>query len=162
MLFEHHPHPHIAARKEAGPTKSTDVIAKPDGKLGFNARFAMKITGGVGTMQCAYIFTAIALVSLPAAILSGSVIVIVSWAAQTFLQLVLLSVIIVGQNIQAATSDQRGDDTYKDAEAVLHECLELQRHLQTQDVILEGLHLDAIGASRAGIAQGTEQPPSKR
>jgi hypothetical protein len=74
----------------------------------------------------------------------------VQWIAQTFLQLVLLSVIIVGQNIQAAkavelarvqaaASDQRADQTFKDAEAILHECLQLQQHLMTQDEILERL-----------------------
>lgn len=58
-------------------------------------------------MWAAYLFCAIALVSLPAAVLSGSVIVIVAWVAQTFLQLVLLPVIIVGQNVQQAHNDER-------------------------------------------------------
>jgi hypothetical protein len=72
---------------------------------GLNARIAVKITGGVGTMACAYVFALIALISLPAAIASGSVIVIVSWIAQTFFQLVLLSVILVGQNVAAKAND---------------------------------------------------------
>jgi len=46
---------------------------------------------------------------------------------------VLLPIIIVGQNIQAATSDKRAEDTYKDAEAVLHEAIEHQSHLASQD-----------------------------
>lgn len=64
-----------------------------------NGWLAEKITNAVGTMWCAYIFTALTLVSLPAAIASHNVIVIVSWVAQTFLQLVLLAVIQTGQNI---------------------------------------------------------------
>ena len=68
---------------------------------------ALKITSGVGTMWCAYAFAAVALISLPAAIASHSVIVLVAWFAQTFLQLVLLSVIIVGQNISAVAGDAR-------------------------------------------------------
>ena len=64
---------------------------------GFNAKLALLITRSVGTMACAYLFAAIALISLPAAISSGQVIVIVAWVAQTFLQLVLLSIIMVGQ-----------------------------------------------------------------
>ena len=83
----------------------------------------------------------LALVSLPAALLSGNVIIIVSWVAQTFLQLVLLPIIIVGQNIQAATADKRAVQTYKDAEAILHECLRLQRHLHAQDKVLD----DVVG-----------------
>ena len=56
---------------------------------GFNAKLALVITRSVGTMACAYVFAAIALIGLSAAISSGQVIVIVAWAAQTFLQLVL-------------------------------------------------------------------------
>lgn len=65
----------------------------------FNNWLAEKITNGVGTMWCAYIFTIIALISLPSAIESKNVLTIVSWIAQTFLQLVLLAVIQTGQNI---------------------------------------------------------------
>jgi hypothetical protein len=69
--------------------------------------------------------------------------VIIAWIAQTFLQLVLLPIIIVGQNIQAATADKRAAQTYKDAEAILHECLRLQRHLQAQDKVLNDLIVHA-------------------
>jgi len=66
----------------------------------------------VSTMWCAYIFAAIALISLPVAIKSGDVIVIVSWVAQTFLQLVLLSIIMVGQNAQSQSVDQKITETH--------------------------------------------------
>lgn len=77
----------------------------------FNKKIAVKITSMVGSMWCAYIFAGIALISLPAAISSENVLVIVSWIAQTFLQLVLLSIIMVGQNIQSAQSEDRTDRT---------------------------------------------------
>ena len=64
----------------------------------FNAKLAEKITSGVATMWCAYGFAALALISLPAALKTGDLVVIVGWIAQTFLQLVLLSIIMVGQN----------------------------------------------------------------
>lgn len=140
MIFEHVPHPHIAARKVAGPAKTSDLRSKGKGPIGrLNARFGVFITVAVGTMWCAYIFTLLALVSLPAALKSNNQIIIVAWIAQTFLQLVLLPIIIVGQNVQAAASDQRAEDTYKDAEAVLHEALQIQAHLQAQDEILQRL-----------------------
>ena len=63
----------------------------------FNRRFAEKITAGVATMWCAYIFAALALISFPAALRSNDVLVKVDWVAQTFLQLVLISIIMVGQ-----------------------------------------------------------------
>jgi hypothetical protein len=84
-------------------------------------------------MWAAYLFTLLALVSFPSAIRSGSSIIIVAWIAQTFLQLVLLPIIIVGQNIQAKAADKRADQTYKDAEAILHECMQIQAHLAAQD-----------------------------
>ena len=62
-----------------------------------------------------------------------------SWISQTFLQLVLLSVIIVGQNVLAAAADERAEATYNDADAVLHEVVKLQEHLLAQDAILQQL-----------------------
>lgn len=78
-------------------------------------------------------FFGLSLVSLPAALASGNVIVIVSWVAQTFLQLVLLPIIIVGQNIQAKSSEDRAVATYEDAGAILDEAREIQVHLGVQD-----------------------------
>ena len=86
---------------------------------GFNAKVALAITRSVGTMACAYLFGVIALISLPAAVSSGQVIIIVAWIAQTFLQLVLLSVIMVGQNVQSLASDARSAHTFNDAETIL-------------------------------------------
>ena len=78
----------------------------------FNTRVAVKITGVVGSMWCAYAFALIALISLPSALQSGNSIIIVGWIAQTFLQLVLLPIIIVGQNVQAAASDARAQSDH--------------------------------------------------
>ncbi len=87
-------------------------------QVGFNGRLALLITNMVGTMWCAYIFAIIALVSLPAAIHGGTA-TIISWIAQTFLQLVLLSVIMVGQRVSAQASDKQALQTYKDTETLL-------------------------------------------
>jgi hypothetical protein len=78
----------------------------------FNQKLAAKITSGVATMWCAYAFAAIALVSLPSAIKSHDLITIVSWVAQTFLQLVLLSIIMVGQNVSSASVEQKINETH--------------------------------------------------
>ena len=75
----------------------------------FNTWVAVKVTKSVGSMWCAYVFAAIALISLPAAISSHQAIIIIGWIAQTFLQLVLLPIIIVGQNVLAAASDARAE-----------------------------------------------------
>ncbi len=132
-------HPRIALRKKLGPVKVSDLMTKGAGGpiTRFNSWLAVKVTNGVGTMWCAYAFAALAFVSLPAAILSGKSVVIVSWISQTFLQLVLLSIIIVGQNVLAAASDKRAEATYEDADAVLHTALQIQDHLVAQDAEIE-------------------------
>jgi hypothetical protein len=131
-------HPRIELRKEQGPVKVTDLMPKGNSPITrFNTWLAVKVTNGVGTMWCAYAFAALALVSLPAAILSGNPVVLVSWISQTFLQLVLLSIIIVGQNVLAAASDKRAEATYEDADAVLHTALQIQEHLAAQDAEIE-------------------------
>lgn len=88
-------------------------------------KVAVVITKMVGTMWCAIAFTILALISLPTAI-SGGLGTTISWIAQTFLQLVLLSIIMVGQNLQSRHSEIRADADYetnieakKDIEALM-------------------------------------------
>jgi hypothetical protein len=85
---------------------------------GFNAKVALVITRSVGTMACAYVFAVLALISLPDAIKAGRP-AIISWIAQTFLQLVLLSIIMVGQRVQSAASDARAAKEFVDTETIL-------------------------------------------
>jgi len=79
----------------------------------FNKKLAAAITSIVGTMWCAYAFAAIALISLPNAIKTGDTVVIIAWIAQTFLQLVLLSIIMVGQSVQAESVEQKINETHE-------------------------------------------------
>jgi hypothetical protein len=135
--------PHHRTQQKLGPpmppTRVMDQLPHGNRAARFNQWFAVKVTNGVGTMWCAYAFAALALVSLPSAIASGSAVTLVSWISQTFLQLVLLSVIIVGQNVLAAAADKRAEATYADADAVLHEAVMIQDHLLAQDKVLEVL-----------------------
>ena len=85
---------------------------------GFNAKLAVTLTSGIGTMACAYLFTVLALAGLPAALRPGGT-GFVQWFAQTFLQLVLLSVIMVGQNVQAAAGDHRAVLTEQNTEKLI-------------------------------------------
>lgn len=143
-------HPRIELRKLERPLRVTDLMPKGAGNpiTRFNSWLAVKVTNGVGTMWCAYAFAALALISLPAAITSGNPVVLVSWISQTFLQLVLLSIIIVGQNVLAAASDKRAEATYEDADAVLHTALQIQDHLVAQDAEIEKI-LATIGPLKA-------------
>ena len=153
--FTYHPHGRTKAILEGAikPVKVIDSYPRGSRMATFNRVLGVKITNAVGTMACAYVFTVIALVSLPSALKSGSVIVIISWIAQTFLQLVLLSIIMVGQNVQSQASDKRAEETYKDAEAVLHESIQIQSHLEAQDFLLSKL-LTQIAELEARIERG--------
>ena len=85
---------------------------------GINAKIAVFLTNIVGSMWCAYVFAVIALIGLPPALKPGGE-GIIAWIAQTFLQLVLLSVIMVGQNVQSVASDVRSQHTYDDTVLIL-------------------------------------------
>jgi hypothetical protein len=158
-LFEYVPHPRTVTHSVQPPPKVKEMH-----KSGFNGRLAGRITEGVGTMWCAYIFAALALVALPKAIQGGSL-TTVQWVSQTFLQLVLLSIIMVGQQVLGAASDQRAINTYADAEAILQEAQKIQAHLLAQDAALEalakqmGVELQALEAASQQLP-GAELPPS--
>ena len=134
--YTHQPHPRVAERRTSGPPKVHQQLPRESPADRFNSWLAVRITDGVGTMWCAYAFAALALISLPDAIKAGRM-AIIQWIAQTFLQLVLLSIIMVGQNIQSAAADKRAEATYEDAAAVLHEAQEIQRHLKAQDLVID-------------------------
>ena len=164
-LYQYIRHPHIAARHADRPVKVSDLFPRRTAVNRFNTRVALLVTKLVGSMWCAYAFALFDLISLPDAIRSGPA-AIVSWVAQTFLQLVLLSVIMVGQNVQAAAADQRAEATFHDASATLHEMAHVQGHLAAQDILLtriaEKLGLDpvpVIDTSLTGEDLGTDLTP---
>jgi hypothetical protein len=146
-IYQHIRHPRIASRLADGPVRVMDLLPRGTAVTRFNTSVALLVTKVVGSMWCAYAFALFDLISLPEAIRGGTAL-IVSWVAQTFLQLVLLSVIMVGQNVQAAAADKRSEATYHDASATLHEVAHVQGHLAAQDVLLtriaEKIGLDPV------------------
>jgi hypothetical protein len=120
---------HVPRHVRAAQVQS---IVHGSGSLGrFNAAVAVKITKTVGTMYCAYVFALIALVALPAAIQQGSPTVLVNWLSSNFLQLVLLPIIMVGQNVISTAQDARAEAD--------HETLTALHQMSKQQIeILEG------------------------
>jgi hypothetical protein len=86
---------------------------------GVNAKVALVLTKVVGTMWCFYVFNGIALVSLPSAIRSGSLTILINWVSSNWIQLILLPALMVGQNLQSATADARAAKTFQDTERIL-------------------------------------------
>jgi hypothetical protein len=132
----HHRTEQMISGQLPGPVKVRDLLPKDTPIKRFNSRAGLFITVVVGTMWCGYIFAIIAFVSLPSAITSRNLTVIIAWISSNFLQLVLLPIIIVGQNIQAQAADNRAEATYKDADAILQEAVKIQDHLLAQDKVL--------------------------
>lgn len=153
---------HLATAVRLSPSEIRRAVKDVDG---FNAKLAVIITKSVGSMLCAYLFTLIALTSLPAILIEAGVltksdvptfltkpglILIVAWIAQTFIQLVLLSIIMVGQDVQSIASEARAENTFKDAQAILDALnTETQGGLRT---ILEAI--EARGKAPAQTAPG--------
>lgn len=94
----------------------------------FNNALAVKITNAVGSMWSAYIFGLLSLMSLPAIlvtingnlksvfphwIIATSMITLVAWISQNFLQLILLPVIMVGQNVIQGQQDAKAEADHK-------------------------------------------------
>ena len=109
-----------------------------EGALGhFNNRLAVAITRSVGTMWAAYAFTLIA-VGGGVAVITGNAF----WTAvsvlisQTFLQLVLLPIIIVGQNVISASQDARAEADHETLTALHAMNVRQLKILEQQDKIL--------------------------
>jgi hypothetical protein len=100
---EHVPR-HVTRREVMEQLHGTGAVAR------FNNHLAVTITKAVGTMWAAYLFVLISLVSFPQALnafLNGDTVTGITWLSQSFLQLVLLPIIIVGQNVISAAQDAR-------------------------------------------------------
>ncbi len=140
MSSTHIAHERLTERSKHGPH------LRKDEHIGFNGRVAMLITNAVGTMWCAYVFALLALISLPDAMKTTAT--LIAWVAQTFLQLVLLSVIMVGQKVSAAASDKQALQTYKDAEALLKIQDELHGLIKVNNDLTQQIH-DCVTAKEA-------------
>lgn len=100
---------------------------------GFNMWLAVVLTRLVGSMPTAYTFIILALIGLLAilGVLSPLIALLVAWTSQTLIQLVLLPVIMVGQNVLNRKAELQADAQFVDIEHIL-------AHLDAQDVkILE-------------------------
>ncbi len=144
---------HLAKAVRFSPSEIRHAMGEVEG---FDAKLAVLITHGVGSMACAYVFCLIALTSLPAILIQAGVltssdvptfltkpglILIVAWIAQTFIQLVLLSIIMVGQDVQSIAADARSENTFNDTQAIIDALnTETQGGLRT---ILEAIEAQA-------------------
>lgn len=129
----------------------------------FNTRLAVRITAAMGTMWSAYAFALLSLMSLPAIlvalnpglrswfpswIVATSMITLIAWISQNFLQLVLLPVIMVGQNVIQSQQDAKAEADHRTLTYLANLQEEQMRLLAGQKEILD--RLDDGGHSSPG------------
>ncbi len=122
-----------AVRFEMPPTMAEEHV-------GLNGRLAAWITHRCGTMTAFYAATVFQLGWIVLA--ETGVFRFDSYPFPFLLflsslaQLVLMFVIMVGQQVIGRAADKRAEMTFLDAEAVLHACEQLQAHLRAQDLAI--------------------------
>lgn len=157
-VYTYEPHPHVASRQEQGPATSSNVT------VGTNARIGVAITRAVGTMWACYLASTIILGWI---LLSSADVTRFDpypFALLLFLgnivQLLLMFVIMVGQQVISAAADRRAVQTFLDAEATLHECSQIQDHLEVQDHLIVRLLSTGSGSESERPVSAPEEANS--
>ena len=130
-LFDHEHHPYHP--------RNVNLLHGAEQKAaGVNTRIAVGLTKTVGTMWTAYTFGALAVVGLMAIIglLSPIVALLVVWISQTFLQLTLLPIIMVGQNVLGRKSELQADEQFNTTMSSYNDIEQVMQHLSAQDAEL--------------------------
>jgi uncharacterized membrane protein len=150
-------HPHVDRRANRGPARMDEE------HIGLNGRLAAWITAKVGSMWTVYLCGAFCAVWMilaeagplafdrypfPFLLFLGNVV-----------QLLLIFIILLGQQVLGRASDRRAMQTFLDAEAILHDCEQIQNHLIAQDDHL-GTCVDLCEQEREIFAEAAERLPA--
>lgn len=127
-LFEHKKHPHV-------PRNVNYLHHAEQATAGFNQRLAVRITQWVGSMACAWVFTGIAIIGLLGllGLLNPFIFLLMQWLSQQFLQLVLLSIIMVGQLILGRKQSLQSDEQFNTTQKSYSDIEQIIKHLEAQD-----------------------------
>ena len=123
------PHPHQ-------PRNVNLVHQAEQDASSFNKRFAILLTKGVGTMTCAYLFAIIAILGFPLLPFGPLATQLVQWTSQTFIQLTMLSVIMVGQGLLGRKAELQSDESYNTTMKVYADIESIMKHLDDQDALI--------------------------
>jgi uncharacterized membrane protein len=131
VLFHHEPHQHQ-------PRNVNALHEAEKAAAGFNTRLAVVLTQYTGTMWTAYIFTVLAIIGLFGLLgwLNPFVFLLATWLSQQFLQLVLLPVIMVGQNVLGRKTELQADEQFNTTMSTYHDIEQIMQHLSAQDAEL--------------------------
>lgn len=136
-LLESSQHPWIERHRVQPPPLATDHV------IGVNGRIAARLMQLLGSM---WTFYASALTQVAWIVLAEAGVQRFDpypFAFMTFLstlaQLIFMVVIMVGQDVLGQAADRRSEQTFLDAEAILHECQRMKARLTAQDRVLGSL-----------------------
>lgn len=137
MLFQHAPHPNT-------PHNPNEIHRLEQAAEGINTKIAVTLTKSVGTMWTAYTFVVLAIIGLFAilGVLSPLVALLVAWTSQTLIQLVLLPVIMVGQNVLSRKQEIQSEEQFNTTIKTYHDIEQIMLHLSAQDAeLLKQTHM---------------------
>lgn len=131
VLFHHESHQHE-------PRNVNLLHTAEQAAEGINTKIAIKLTNSVGTMWTAYAFALIAVIGLFGILnlFNPIVALLVAWASQTFIQLTLLPVIMVGQNVLGRKAELQADEQFRTTMSTYHDIEQIMQHLSAQDAEL--------------------------
>jgi uncharacterized membrane protein len=136
-LMEWIQHPWIEQHRVQEPPRAGDYA------VGVNGRIAAWITARAGSMWAFYAATVFQVGWIGLALAHVLRFDPYPFAFLLFLsslaQLILMFVIMVGQEVLGLAGDQRSEQTFLNAEAILQECRRLEAHLTAQDRIIESV-----------------------
>ena len=167
-LLESSPHPWIERHRVQPPPQATDQV------VSLNGRIAARLTRLLGSM---WAFYASALTQVAWIVLAEAGIqrfdrypFLFMTFLSTLAQLIFMVVIMVGQDVLGRAADRRSEQTFLDAEAILHECRRMKARLTAQDRVIGSLsgyvaaqvteHLArALHEARATLDSGLQPRP---
>src|SRR5215469_18287284 len=148
VLFRHEPHQHQ-------PRNVNLLMEAEQATAGFNTKLAVALTQGTGTMWTAYIFAILAITGLFGLLgwLNPFVFLLTTWISQQFLQLVLLPVILVGQNVLSHKAELQADEQFHTTMSTYHDIEQIMQHLSAQDAeLLRHAHMLEHLLEKSGIS----------
>ena len=136
-LLKLSPHPWIGRHHVQAPPQASDQAVT------VNDRIAAWLTQRLGTMTAFYLAASTQVAWIVLAQTGIQRFDPYPFYFMTFLstlaQLIFMIVIMVGQDVLGRAADRRSEQTFLDAEAILHECRRMKARLTTQDRILASI-----------------------
>jgi uncharacterized membrane protein len=136
-LLESSPHPWIEQHRVHAPPHALDQA------VSVNGRIAAWLTERLGSMWAFYAAAGTQVIWISLAELDVQRVDPYPFAFMTFLstlaQLIFMIVIMVGQDVLGQAGDRRSEQTFLDAEAILHECQRMKARLTAQDRVIASL-----------------------